>query len=823
MKDWNVHKFGGTSLASADMFRRVADIIQQEKRREGKTAVVVSAMSTVTDGLLHAVQLAEARDDGYRASLSSIKTLYTKTANELLSPASAEALESVLENDCGDISEVLRAVFLCRNASDSTRELVSGYGELWSAQVLGAYLNQVIGSSAWLDARDVLVVSGGSSDPVVVYEASRNKLKSWCLDSDSDIVVVTGFIASTPDGVPTTLGRNGSDYSASIFGCLLDARAITIWTDVDGVLSADPRLVPEAVVLDDLSYDEATELAYFGAKVLHPRTMTPAVQKAIPIYIRNTLKPSHPGTIIRTKSSASSIVKGFASIDNISVINVEGNGFIGVPGIAQRIFGSLKDVNVSVIMISQASSEHSICLAVQDAQAHLAKDTIERAFFSEFHNGQIKTITLTTGCSVLAAVGDNMARHPGVAGQFFTALGHSHVNVIAIAQGSSERNISVIVSGADARKALRAVHSSFFVAQQGISIGIIGPGNVGAALLEQLRRQLPILKRGENIDFDVRGIMNSEKMVLGEPCVNLESWPSDFSRSLEAVDIEKFMGHVSSGRYSHAAIIDATSGTFITSFYPEMLSRGIHVITANKTANSAPYAFYERVKKEARMAGAHFLYETNVGAGLPVIETLMDLIRTGDRVITVDGVLSGSMSFIFNSYDGRRPFSEVVKDAMAAGYTEPDPREDLSGIDVARKLVILSREMGYKTEIEDVFIESLVPDYLTEIPKKQYLDRMNQNDQHMLQRYREANATGGVLRYVARLTSNGRAEVRLMVYPRDHAFAGLKGSDNVISFQTERYDTHHLVIQGPGAGARVTAGGLFADLLRLAAYIGVKK
>ena len=815
---WVVHKFGGTSVANAERYRQVAAIMRaQEGERK---AVIVSAMHKVTDALIELVDFAKTRDDAYLARADALKARHVEAVEALLPVELRQQFFDVLESDFKDIKEVLRGVYLSRTYSDRTLELIAGHGELWSAQLLNAHLNATGIASSWLDARTLLTVEPGDTSVSVDWERSKSRTAEWLQELKTDWVVITGFIASTPEGIPTTLKRNGSDFSASIFGKLLDASAITIWTDVDGVLSADPRLVPEAVVLEDVSYEEATELAYFGAKVVHPSTMAPAIENKIPIWIRNTFNPSGRGTRIHEKSSSSHPVKGFATVDGMALVNVEGTGMIGVPGVANRLFGALGEVGVSVVMISQASSEHSICFAIPEAQAALARKTVERAFFAELHHNQIQMIDVTENCSILAAVGDNMVDHPGVAGKFFSALGKARVNIRAIAQGSSERNISTVIDRADSRRALRAVHAAFYLSNQTISIGVIGSGLIGGTFLDQLKTQMETLKKEFKIDLRVRGVLNSKAMVLSEQGRTLGNWRESVKESELPGDLEKFVAHVQADHFPHAVILDCTSSAELTTHYPSWLERGIHIITPNKKANTGTMEFYRTLRSITRATGRHYLYETTVGAGLPIINTLRDLVQTGDQVLKIEGVLSGTLSYIFNTFDGTQPFSEIVQEARRKGYTEPDPRDDLSGMDVGRKLVILAREMGLDLELNDVRIESLVPESLRKGSVEEFLKLLPNHDQAMTDLLIQARGRGEVLRYVGVVNPEGPCSVELKSYPRSHAFAGTSGSDNIVAFKTQRYHTQSLIVQGPGAGPDVTAGGVFADLLRLASYLG---
>ncbi len=721
---WVVHKFGGTSVADAERYRHVVTILRKESG--ARQAIVVSAMSKVTDALLEIVQLATAQRDEYLSRVEALRARHLQTIDELLPPDARAAVSAVIESDFKDIKEILRGVYLSRGSSNGTLDFIAGHGEVWSAQILNAYLQSEGFDSAYLDARKVLTVEPDDGVVRVDWKRSQGQMCAWLDGLTSDWIVITGFVASTPDGIPTTLRRNGSDFSASIFGRLLDAKAITIWTDVNGVLSADPRLVPDAVVLDQVSYQEATELAYFGAKVVHPNTMAPAIDASIPIWIRNTFNPDHPGTKIHERTDSDFPVKGFAMVDGMALINVEGTGMIGVPGVANQLFGALREVGVSVVMISQASSEHSICFAIPEAQTKLARTTLERAFFAALHHNQIQTIDVTPNVSILAAVGDNMVDHPGVAGKFFTALGKAGINIRAIAQGSSERNISAVIDHSDSQRALRAVHSAFYLSNQTISIGVIGAGLIGGTFLDQLRERMEALNREFKIDLRVRGIMNSKRMLLNEGR-SLGDWRDSLGRTDAASDLEKFVEHVQADHLPHAAIIDCTSSAELPNEYKKWIERGIHIITPNKKGNTGTMEFYRALQSTARSRNRHYLYETTVGAGLPIINTLRELVHTGDEVRRIEGVLSGTLSYLFNTFDGTTPFSALVADARKKGYTEPDPRDDLSGTDVGRKLVILAREMGLAVELEQVQIESLVPESLRAGSIDDFLARLVRN------------------------------------------------------------------------------------------------
>jgi len=820
---WVVHKFGGSSVADADCFRRVAAILDSQPTQ--RLGVVLSACRGVTDGLLRLVSLAERQDDSYRSEIASLRVRHAAIAETLLTAQSARLYLAGFDRDCHDLEGILHTVKLTRSAAKNVSDLIAGYGEIWSTRLFHRFMEERSGRSGpfqWIDARKVVIVEWGPLGPGIQWAESRAKLQELVPADYRGTLIITGFIASDRRGVQTTLGRNGSDFSGSIFGALLDASEIQIWTDVDGVLSADPRRVPDATIIDSLSYNEAMELAYFGAKVIHPQTMAPAVGSSIPIWIRNTFAPEKLGTLICADPKSVLPVKGITSIEKVALINLEGAGMIGVPGTANRLFGALREEGISVILISQGSSEHSICCAIPQDQAERAAAVVRAAFERELKEGQIQDVDVTPDLAILAAVGDGMAGTPGVAAKVFNALGSASVNIKAIAQGASERNISVVVDGKHATRALRAVHAGLYLSPHTISVGVIGPGTVGKVLLNQLASQSARLQRDAKLDFRVRGIMTSKRMLLAEGGVPLESWKERFDKDATDADFVRFMEHVRVDYLPHTVLIDCTASADIAKRYPEWLAAGIHVITPNKKANSADLPFYHRLRDARKAGAAHYLYETTVGAGLPVVQTLRDLRETGDEITSVEGIFSGTLAYLFNSYDGKKAWSDIVRDARQRGYTEPDPRDDLSGMDVARKLIILGREIGLALEMADVKVESLVPAGLDGGSIDDFMSRLPQHDSAMNDRLETARARGKVLRYVGRLTADGKATVGVVELDSKHAFANIALTDNVVRFATRRYCDNPLIVQGPGAGPEVTAGGVFADLLRLAAYLGAR-
>ena len=826
---WVVHKFGGSSVADADCFRRVAAIL--EAAPAGRLAVVLSACRGVTDALLRLVALAERHDERVSAEIAQLRERHTAIANELLSPAAAQGYRTAFESDCRDLQEVLRSLQLPRSlehprgSSRDVSDLVSGYGEVWSTRVFQLFFAERArrpGPTAWLDARRVVVVEWGPLGPGVQWPESRANLEAQVPAAFHGTLIITGFVAVDRRGVPTTLGRNGSDFSASIFGALLGATEIVIWTDVDGVLSADPRRVPDATVIDSLSYNEAMELAYFGAKVIHPQTIAPAVKDHIPIWIRNTFAPEKAGTLICAQPASTLPVKGITSIERVALVNLEGTGMIGVPGTAHRLFGALREEGISVILISQGSSEHSICCAIPQEQAERAAAVVRRAFERELEEGQIQSVDIDADHAILAVVGDGMAGTPGIAAKVFTALGDSGVSVRAIAQGASERNISAVVEGRSAMRALRAVHAGLYLSPHTLSIGVIGPGTVGRVLLDQLAAQNEHLRRQFRLDLRVRGIMGASRMLLADANIPMHDWRAQYQQSTRAADIERFVEHVRLDYLPHTVLVDCTASEAVAAHYADWLAAGIHIVTPNKKANSGDYAYYQRLQSARRSGASHYLYEATVGAGLPIVQTLRDLVQTGDDITGIEGIFSGTLAYLFNLYDGRRGFAGIVQDARARGFTEPDPRDDLSGQDVARKLIILGREMGLPLELRDVKIESLVPAELAGGTIEEFTAHLLRHDAAMAERLAAARARGKVLRYTGKLTAAGAATVGLQELEAKHPFANIALTDNVVRFATRRYRDNPLIVQGPGAGPEVTAGGVFADLLRLAAYLGAR-
>ncbi|CAN6920362.1 unnamed protein product [Brassica oleracea] len=825
---WSVHKFGGTCVGNSQRIRNVAEVIINDNSE--RKLVVVSAMSKVTDMMYDLIRKAQSRDDSYLSALEAVLEKHRLTARDLLDGDDLASFLSHLHDDISNLKAMLRAIYIAGHASESFSDFVAGHGELWSAQMLSYVVRKTGLECKWMDTRDVLIVNPTSSNQVDPdFGESEKRLDKWFSLNSSKIIIATGFIASTPQNIPTTLKRDGSDFSAAIIGALLRARQVTIWTDVDGVYSADPRKVNEAVILKTLSYQEAWEMSYFGANVLHPRTIIPVMRYNIPIVIRNIFNLSAPGTIICQPPEddcdlkLTTPVKGFATIDNLALINVEGTGMAGVPGTASDIFGAVKDVGANVIMISQASSEHSICFAVPEKEVNAVSEALRSRFSEALKAGRLSQIEVIPNCSILAAVGQKMASTPGVSCTLFSALAKANINVRAISQGCSEYNVTVVIKREDSVKALRAVHSRFFLSRTTLAVGIIGPGLIGATLLDQLRDQAGVLKEEFNIDLRVLGITSSKTMLLSEIGIDLSRWRELLNEKGTEANLDKFTQQVHGNHFiPNTVLVDCTADSGIASNYYGWLRKGIHVITPNKKANSGPLDQYLKLRDLQRKSYTHYFYEATVGAGLPIISTLRGLLETGDKILRIEGICSGTLSYLFNNFVGDRSFSEVVAEAKKAGFTEPDPRDDLTGTDVARKVIILARESGLKLDLADLPIRSLVPEPLKGCASaEEFMEKLPQYDGDLAKERLEAENSGEVLRYVGVVDAvNQKGTVELRRYKKEHPFAQMAGSDNIIAFTTTRYKDHPLIVRGPGAGAQVTAGGIFSDMLRLASYLG---
>ena len=822
-KAFSVFKFDRELYSSKEGLDKIIRCIKVFKNN--KLVIIASQNYDLENSLEELIQLAVSREELLWSRVEKLKSEQLSLIAELIPSERRQPIETEIRHSFQNIEEVLKSVWLVGECSDLTKDYVSGLGNIWITQMLSERLKSDGLSTGSINSKEIIDVEYEDSGVAVILDSSKKKLQT-ILENESgvDVFVATGGMGKSSKGRSVSLGRHGMEVTASVYANLLFAAELVFWSDSDGVKSADPDKVPAAVTIPRLSYAEATELAYFGAKILHPAAFTYAIHKKIPIRIRNIENPEFDGTIISDSNGEDdgNIIKGFSIVDNISLLNIEGSGMVGVPGISSRLFSALHKKGISVITISQASSEHSICCGVSSDKADEAQSIAREIFKPEFRNLKINFIEIETGCAILGAVGDQMSGTPGISAKFFGALGNAGINVRAIAQGSSERNISAVIKSEEATKALRAVHSGFYLSNQTLSIGVIGPGLIGSTFLDQLAGEAERLKENFGVDLRLRGISRSSKMVLDENNIDMSNWRDLLDNSSEGADIDKFTEHINSEYIPHSVIVDCTSSEGIPDNYINWIKKGIHIITPNKKAGTLPMPQYRELMNEARKRGVHFLYETTVGAGLPIIGTLRDLILTGDKIKRIEGVFSGTLAYLFWRFDGTKPFSTLVREARELGFTEPDPRDDLSGMDIVRKTVILAREVGHSIEIEDIPVKSLVPDALVDVSLDDFMSRLEMMDDELDQLYKEASARNEVIKYTGIINEDGKCDVLLKSYPKDHPFAGISGTDNIVAFTTERYNEQPLVVRGPGAGPHVTAGGVFADLLRLTSFLGAK-
>ncbi len=816
-----IYKFGGTSLGSAGRIKNVADIIAGALA-ECKLIVVVSAIHRVTDLLLESASKASSGDIGYQSTVDELEQLHLSIAGELFSGALLQDVTASIRAELLELHDIVQGLFLLGELSEKSLALVLGFGERFSARIVSHYLQERNIASFFVDARELIVTDANYVDARVDAHASELNIRKR-FASFEGVPVVTGFIAAAPDGSSTTLGRGGSDYTASILGAALESSEIWIWTDVDGFFSADPKRVRDARVLPYISYAEAMELSHAGARVLHPLAVQPAMKAGIPVLIKNSFNPAAQGTRIErvAPSEISQIlpVTGLSSINKVVLLNMSGSGMVGVPGVASRLFTCLARHRINIIFISQASSEQSITLAITPSQAAKAKTILEEEFFAEIESRQIEPFVIRRNLAMIAVVGNNMSGHPGVSAQLFETLGKNGINVIAVAQGASEMNISLVIEAHDEDKALNCIHESFFLSQRKVHLFIAGTGTIAKSLIGQISAHRLNLQQDNDLDVVVCGMANTRNIAFDHNGIDLQNWQSALLPRIEHHGIEGYLQLIREKNLHNTIFVDCTASARVAEMYPDLLLANISVVTANKLGMAGPWPLYRSIREAQRKSNARFLYETNVGAGLPIINTLNDLKNSGDKIISIEGVLSGTLSFIFNELRKGGRFSEIVRRAQEAGYTEPDPRDDLSGADFARKFLILGRELGFTLEFGDVVCESLVPqEYRGEMTVPEFLDRLSGVDAWYAEAIAEAAKEGMTIAYAGEIR-DGKASIGVKRIPLASPIAGLSGSENMVVFTTERYRTTPLVVRGPGAGGEVTAGGVFADILRIASYL----
>lgn len=810
-----VLKFGGTSVANAQNIKLVLDIVIKKAAQE-KLIVVVSAFTKVTDLLVLASQKAASSDESYKEIVAEIEKKHLDAIKELIPVSEQSGLLSHIKRIINHLETLLDGCFLLGELSPRTSDTILSFGELLSSYIIAEAFKQKHKSCGYKDSRELIKTNNNFGKAAVNFEISNPLIADYFASNDAQIVVMPGFISSTTDGIGTTLGRGGSDYTAAILAGAIDASELEIWTDVNGMFTANPKVVKQAQPIATISYQEAMELSHFGAKVLYPPTIQPVLRKNIPIWIKNTFEPEAEGTYISSQdTSHTNPVKGISHIDHITLITLEGSGMIGVAGSSKRLFEVLSHENINVIFITQASSEHSICIGILDSDAEKAENAINKAFEIEISQNKIDSCIVEKNLCIIALVGENMKNHQGLSGRMFSTLGKNNVNIRAIAQGASERNISAVINERDVKKALNTLHENFFEENtKQLNLFVMGVGNVGEKFISQINQQEKFLKENLKINLRVAAVSNSRKMLFDEEGIDLKNWQALLENG-ETASKEAFILKVKELNLRNSIFVDITANQSVSETYEQYLRQNIAVVTCNKIACSSAYDNYKKLKNLSRKYNAPFLFETNVGAGLPIIDTVKNLIASGDKVNKIQAVLSGSLNFIFNNFDENNSFHDVVKEAGVQGFTEPDPKIDLSGVDVARKILILIRESGYQMEIEDIQNNSFLPkECMSTTNNDDFFKSLIANAAHFENLLAEAKAKDSRLKFVATF-ENGKAGVGLEFIPKESPFYNLEGKDNIVQFYTDRYIDQPLLIKGAGAGAAVTASGIFADVIRV--------
>ena len=821
----HILKFGGTSVGSVESIRRVIRIVTAHRQQETPMAVVLSAMSGVTNQLIEIGRMATDGQPDYMDLVRRIEDRHFAVIKALVPVKEQGKVVAAIRGTVNQLDELLRGVSLIRELTPRTMDLIMSFGERLSNLVVAECTKASGLPAVFCDARELIKTDAQFGHAEVNYTLTNPLIQAYfdqLSGSSAPVPFVTGFIGSTEKGETTTLGRGGSDYTASILGAALNADVIDIWTDVDGMMTADPRKVPNAFNIPTITYAEAMELSHFGAKVIYPPSLQPAFARNIPVRVLNTFNADHAGTLVsRTADRRQYTITGISSIDDVALVNVQGSGMIGVAGVSAKLFGILAQHKISVILISQASSEHSICFAIDPKGADRVKTILDDEFATDITSGHIDSISIERDLSIIATVGEGMRKSSGIAGKLFSVLGKNGVNIVAVAQGSSEINISIVITKNNLSKALNALHNVFFQSEARVlNVFLVGTGLIGQALLRQIHAQSAFLRQEKLLKVCVVGLANTKKMVLDPKGLDLTDWETRRKTEGVTTSLPAFVEKIKSYNLPNSVFIDCTSDKDIVQHYEALLDANISVVTPNKVANSGSYAEYRRLQRTALNRGVKFLYETNVGAGLPIINTLQGLLTSGDRFLKIEAILSGTLSFIFNTFKPGTQFVDVVREAKEKGYTEPDPRDDLSGQDVARKILILAREAGFPLEPEDVFVEKILPPACLDAPTiDTFFQSLKAENEYFEKLITTADARGEKLRMIATF-ENGKAVIGLRGVGSEHPFYQLTGADNIISFTTERYKERPLVIKGPGAGAEVTASGVFADMVSIGSYLG---
>ncbi|RFS26446.1 bifunctional aspartate kinase/homoserine dehydrogenase I [Chitinophaga silvatica] len=810
-----VLKFGGTSVGSAKAIEQVCLILQKHKPA-GRYAIVVSALGGVTDMLIRCGQQAEKGQESYKEILQEIENRHLDTIRQLFPITAQSSQISQLKKKLNALETLCDGIYQVAELSTRSLDKIMSYGELLSCVIVAEKLKVLGFNATCKDSRELIVTDSNFGHAAVNFPTTNHNIAQYFAQQAADYVVLPGFVAASADGETTTLGRGGSDYTAAIIAAAVNASVLDIWTDVSGMMTADPRIVSQAIPISHISYVEAMELSHFGAKVIYPPTIQPVMNKRIPIWIKNTFAPEDHGTLIQDNTDKSYPVTGISGIQNIALLTLEGSGMVGIPGFSKRLFEALLHERINVILITQSSSEHSITVGIHEAEMLKAKSAVDSEFAQEILERRIAPLIVEKDLCIVAVVGDNMKNHHGTSGRLFGTLGRNGVNVRAIAQGSTEKNISAVINKADLRKALNLMHETFFEAPlKQVNLFIAGVGNVGGKLLEQLEQQQQYLQQELGLQIRVIALANSKHCVFNPTGISLSEWRQQLATG-SRMSTSEFVTEIKSLNLRNSVFVDNTASEEVAATYHEFLQHGISVVTCNKIACSSDYSYYKKLKDLARKYNASFLFETNVGAGLPVINTLNDLVRSGDKVHSIEAVLSGSLNFVFNHFVNGASFKEVVKAAQDEGYTEPDPRIDLSGKDVMRKILILARESGAAIEMDEITNHSFLPAECLDAPSvADFYDTLDTFSNHFQDLRIAADKEGKRLKFVARY-ENGKASVGLQSIAPSHPFYQLEGKDNIVLYTTTRYKDQPLIVKGAGAGADVTASGIFADIIRSA-------